>query len=99
MPGVAVAFRPHAEVILERFRVGLEKLVELFCGPDVERALLLDDTVARRKRVCILGTVETALGAPEVLRDVRYNVLRHQLEGRFVWGSGGKELVELQSCR
>ena len=99
MPRIAVALWLHAEVVLEHFGVGLEKLVELFCGPDVERALLLDDTVARRKRVRVLGTVETALGAPEVLRDVRHNVLRHQLESRFVWGSGWKELVELQRCR
>ena len=95
MPGIAVAFRLHAEVILEHLSIILEKLVELFRSPDVESALFLDGAAECRKGVCVLGAVKAALGVPEVPRDVRDDVLSHERECPFVGRCSGKELVKL----
>ena len=95
MPRVAVAFWVHAEVMLEYLSVIFEKLIELFRSPDVEGTLFLDSAVERRKGVRVLSAVKAALGVPKVPRDVRDDVLRHELEYLFVRRGSGKELVKL----
>lgn len=77
MPRITVPLLLDTKVVLEQLHVGPEQLVELFRRPDVKCALLLDGAVFRGERVRVLGTVEPALGAREVVGDVGDDVLRH----------------------